>query len=121
MLHERRILMDIFDKFAEMVVKFVRKYVVKFVVNKLLDWIWKKIKPKLLKAARKLCQILKDRLQKVKKKWLELKQKKRANVHETLTLIFINEYRHDNHSCEVMIMITVTQKYMIIIVVTSLK
>lgn len=45
--------MDIFDKFAEMVVKFVRKYVVKFVVNKLLDWIWKKIKPKLLKAARK--------------------------------------------------------------------
>lgn len=56
-----------------------------------------------------------------KKKWLELRQKKRANVHETLTLIFINEYRHDNHSCEVMIMITVTQKYMIIIVVTSLK
>ena len=76
--------MDIFDKFAEMVVKFVRKYVVKFVVNKLLDWIWKKIKPKLLKAARKLCQILKDRLQKVKKKWLELRQKKRANVHNIL-------------------------------------
>lgn len=34
--------MDIFDKFAEMVVNFVRRYVVKFVVNKLLDWIWKK-------------------------------------------------------------------------------
>lgn len=72
--------MDIFDKFAEMVVKFVRKYVVKFVVNKLLDWIWKKIKPKLLKAARKLCQILKDRLQKVKKKWLELRQIKTTGL-----------------------------------------
>ena len=113
--------MDIFDKFAEMVVKFVRKYIVKFVVNKLLDWIWKKIKPKLLKAARKLCQILKDRLQKVKKEWLDLRQKKRANVHETLTLIFINEYWHDNHSCEIMIMIISTQKQMIIIIVISHK
>ena len=46
--------MDIFDKFAEMVVNFVRRYVVKFVVNKLLDWIWKKIKPKLLKIGRRL-------------------------------------------------------------------
>ena len=51
--------MDIFDKFAEMVVKFVRRYVVKFVVNKLLDWIWKKIKPKLLKIGRRLWQMLK--------------------------------------------------------------
>ena len=31
--------MDVFEKFAEMIVNFVRKYVVKFVVNKVLDWI----------------------------------------------------------------------------------
>ena len=42
--------MDIFDKFAEMVVKFV--------VNKLLDWLWKKIKPK--KAIKSCQKIMSD-------------------------------------------------------------
>lgn len=111
--------------FLKEFIDFIKGFVVdggrRYLEKKIFDFLWKRINPLLLKAARKLCQILKDRLQKVKKKWLELRQKKRANVHETLTLIFINEYRHDNHSCEVMIMITVTQKYMIIIVVTSLK
>ena len=111
--------------FLKEFIDFIKGFVVdggrRYLEKKIFDFLWERIKPLLLKSARKLCQILKDRLQKVKKKWLELRQKKRANVHETLTLIFINEYRRDNHSCEVMIMITVTQKYMIIIVVTSLK
>ena len=46
--------MDIFEKFAEMAVNFVKKYVVKFIVNKVLDWLLKKIKPKLLKIGRRI-------------------------------------------------------------------
>ena len=79
--------MDVFEKFAEMVVNFVRKYVIKFVVNKVLDWLWKKIKPKLLKVGREMKQKLKDKLYKIRKKWINFRQRKRVNVHETLTLI----------------------------------
>ena len=120
MLHERRILMDIFEKFAETAVNFVRKYVVKFIVNKLLDWIWKKIKLKLLKIGRKLWQILKDKLQKTRKKWINFRQRKRACA-VTQTLIFATEYQNDNQSCIVLIMIISTQKQMIIIIVISHK
>lgn len=120
MLHERRILMDIFEKFAETAVNFVRKYVVKFIVNKLLDWLWKKIKPKLLKIGRKLWQMLKNRRQKIQKKWLDFRQRKRARA-ATQTLIFATEYQNDNQSCIVLIMIISTQKQMIIIIVISHK
>ena len=103
--------MDIFEKFAEMVVNFVRKYVVKFVVNKLLDWIWKKIKPKLLKIGRRLWQMLKDKLQKTRKKWLNIKEKcrKRACVPPQ-TLFFVNECQNDNQSHVVLIMIIVIDR-----------
>ena len=111
--------MDIFDKFAEMVVNFVRRYVVKFVVNKLLDWLWKKIKPKLLKIGRRLWQMLKDKLQKTRKKWINFRQRKRACAW-TQTLSFMNEYCQENHSYEI-IMIISTQKQMIIIIVISHK
>ena len=112
--------MDIFEKFAETAVNFVRKYVVKFVVNKLLDWIWKKIKPKLLKIGRKLWQMLKNRRQKIQKKWLDFRQRKRARA-VTQTLIFMNEYCYGIHSCTILIMIINTQKQMIIITEISLK
>ena len=110
--------MDIFEKFAEMVVNFVRKYVVKFVVNKLLDWIWKKIKPKLLKIVRRLWQMLKDKLQKTRKEWLNIKEKcrKRACVPPQ-TLFFVNECQNDNQSHVVLIMIIVIDRQIIIIVV----
>ena len=108
--------MDIFDKFAEMVVNFVRRYVVKFVVNKLLDWIWKKIKPKLLKIGRRLWQMLKDKLQKTRKKWLDFRQRKRARA-ATQTLIFATEYQNDNQSYIALIMIIVIDRQIIIIVV----
>mgnify|MGYP004438646857 CR=1 FL=1 len=120
MLQERRILMDIFGKFAETVVDFVRKYVVKFVVNKVLDWIWKKIKPKLLKVGREMKQKLKDKLHKIRKKWMNFKQRKRARA-VTQTLIFMNEYCYGIHSCTILIMIIDTQKQMIIITEISLK
>ena len=103
--------MDIFDKFAEMVVKFV--------VNKLLDWIWKKIKPKLLKIGRRLWQMLKDKLQKTRKKWINFRQRKRAST-AIPALIVVNEYLQENHSYEI-IMIISTQKQMIIIIVISHK
>ena len=120
MLHERRILMDIFEKFAETAVNFVRKYVVKFIVNKLLDWLWKEIKPKLLKIGRKLWQMLKNRRQKIQKKWLDFRQRKRVRA-VTQTLIFATEYQNDNQSCIILIMIISTQKQMIIIIVISHK
>lgn len=109
MLRERRILMDIFEKFAETAVNFVRKYVVKFIVNKLLDWLWKKIKPKLLKIGRKLWQMLKNRRQKIQKKWLDFRQRKRARA-VTQTLIFATEYQNDNQSYIVIIMIIPIKK-----------
>ena len=112
--------MDIFGKFAETVVDFVRKYVVKFVVNKVLDWIWKKIKPKLLKVGREMKQKLKDKLHKIRKKWMNFKQRKRARA-VTQTLIFMNEYCYSIHSCTILIMIIDTQKQMIIITEISLK
>ena len=112
--------MDIFEKFAETAVNFVRKYVVKFIVNKLLDWLWKKIKPKLLKIGRKLWQMLKNRRQKIQKKWLDFRQRKRARA-VTQTLIFMNEYCYGIHSCTILIMIINTQKQMIIITEISLK
>ena len=39
----------------------------------------------------------------------------------TQTLSFMNEYRQENHSYEIMIMIISTQKQMIIIIVISHK
>ena len=115
--------MDIFDEFIEMAVNFVRKYVVKFIVNKVLDWLWKKIKPKLLKVGRKMKLKLKDKLYKIRKKWLNFRQRKRVNVHETLTLIqnSMNEHQINDHSYNVLIMIINTQKQMIIITEISLK
>ena len=115
--------MDIFDEFIEMVVNFVRKYVVKFVVNKVLDWLWKKIKPKLLKVGRKMKLKLKDKLYKIRNKWLNFRQRKRVNVHETLTLIqnSMNEHQINDHSYNVLIMIIDTKNQMTIIVVISLK
>ena len=113
--------MDIFGKFVETVVDFVRKYVVKFIVNKVLDWLWKKIKPKLLKIGREMKQKLKDKLHKIRKKWMNFTQRKRANVCKTLTLIFMNEFCYGIHSCTILIMIINTQKQMIIITEISLK
>ena len=114
--------MDIFGKFVETVVNFVRKYVVKFIVNQVLDWLWKKIKPKLLKIGRRLWQMLKDKLQKTRKKWLNIKEKCRKRARAvTQTLIFMNEYCYGIHSCTILIMIINTQKQMIIITEISLK
>ena len=81
--------MDIFDKFAEMVVNFVRRYVVKFVVNKLLDWIWKKIKPKLLKIGRRLWQMLKDN--KKRKKIIRNGRNKIKTMKQILIDVVIKE------------------------------
>lgn len=115
--------MDILENFIEAVVNFIRQYVVKFVINKVLDWLWKKMKPKLLKVGKKLWQMLKDKLRKMKKKWTDFRKrhKERVNARKTLTLIFMNEYWYDNHSYEVLIMIIATQKQMTMIIVISLK
>ena len=112
--------MDVFEKFIETVVNFIRKYVVKFVVNKVLDWLWKKMKPKLLKIGRKLWQMLKDKLQKIQKKWMNFKQRKRAST-AIPALTVMNEHCQENHSYEIEIMIIVTDKHIIVIVVSSLK
>ena len=108
--------MDIFDEFIEMAVNFIRKYVVKFVVNKVLDWLWKKIKPKLLKVGREMKQKLKDKLHKIRKKWSDFRQRKRARA-ATQTLIFVIEYQNDNQSRIVLIMIIIIDRQIIIIVV----
>ena len=103
--------MDIFEKFAEMVVNFVRKYVVKFIVNQVLDWLWKKIKPKLLKIGRKLWQksnVKLCTLCTMQVKPSKLKQRKRTNDYNALVLILI-----------IIIMITMIPKHMIIIIVIS--
>lgn len=114
--------MDVFEKFIETVVNFVRKYVVKFIVNKVLDWLWKKIKPKLLKIGREIKLKLKDKLQKTRKKWLNIKEKHRKRAcAPPQTLLFVNEYRQDNHSYEITIMIVISKKQMIIIVALSHK
>lgn len=110
--------MDIVEKFIEIVVNFIRQYVVKFVVNKVLDWFWKKMKPKLLKTGKKLWMLLKDKLQKIKTKWLDYRKRKRARAG-TQTLIFIAECQNNNQSHIVVIMIIVNQKQMIIIIVIS--
>ena len=112
--------MDVFEKFAEMIVNFVRKYVVKFVINKVLDWLWKKIKPKLLKIGREMKQKLKDKLHKIRKKWSDFRQRKRARA-VTQTLIFMNEPRINDHSYVILIMIIKLDKNMTIIIAIKLK
>ena len=51
---------------------------------------------------------------------INFRQRKRACAG-TQTLSFMNEYRQENHSYEIMIMIISTQKQMIIIIVISHK
>ena len=110
------------EKFMEFIKDFVVDGGRRYLERKLFDFLWERIKPVLLKAGKKLWQILKDKLQKMKKKWLDIKERhrKRACVPPQ-TLIFMNEHRKDNHSYVILIMIIANQKHMIIIIVISLK
>ena len=119
MLQERRIHMDLFE-LIEIIVTFIVDNGRAYLKRKLFDFLWEKFKPILLKAAKKLWQMLKDKLQKIKKKWLDFRQRKRA-CPNTQTLIFMNEYQEDNHSYNFLIIIIVTQKYMIIIIIVRQK
>ena len=110
--------------FLKKFIEFIKGFVVdggrRYLEKKIFDFLWEKIKPILLRAAKKLWKLVKGKLRKIKKKWLDFRQRKRVRAG-TQALIFMNEYRNDNHSYEILIMIIVIDKHMIIIVVISLK
>lgn len=111
--------MNLFE-FIEFIATFIINNGKTYLEKKLFDFLWEKIKPILLKAGKKLWQIIKDKLQKIKKKWLESGKRKRARAG-TQTLIFMNEQQNDDHSYKFVVMIIAINKHIIIIVVISLK
>lgn len=109
-----------FIELIEIIANFVRQHVVGYLINKVLEWLWRKIKPKLLKLSRKLKQKLKDGAQKKRKKWMNFRQRKRAST-AIPALIFMNGHRKDSHSYVIVIMITKIDNRIIIITLISLR
>lgn len=108
----------------EKIIEFIKDFVVdggrRYLEKKIFDFLWEKIKPILLKVGKKLWKLVKGKLRKIKKKWLDFKKRKRAST-AIPALIFMNEHRKDNHSYVNLIMIIAGPTCIITIIVISHK